>query len=842
MDERIYKKYFIGKFAPGFWASVYAYKPHSHEIKIRRGEIFAVITLSGPETFAVNTAGNLLLDNFHETYFEDATDNALAALEKATKGASGYLQKLLENDSAADVGIDFNFGAMAILGDIVYFVAMGNAILKIWRDGKLTDISPILKDPDDEGLVKVGSMISKQGDIFFLTTNEFEKEVSEEGFSDLAQTFSDQPLKQRMFEDESKIAMIMVGYNIDFDSLKKSTAILSETTAVDTKEEIADSVQDEVVEQTPGELESPAETDDVEEGHSRWFKPVEQEKSVDEVENEQPDDDFITNEENLDFEEDVAAPSLPTVPMPPVLKPKRNINLAPKIKGAFGAIGGIFSGVFKKKQKVQKEQDGPATQSVNQSGEIEDDEFIKNDTEESEGTTIGSGVKSSINSKPIEEKPSFFYYFAKIGTGLKSFGRLIWEDWLGMGKNSANLHGPNKNRRWGFLFIILVVLGAMIYFSVNDALKNQNEKTVDINAQKYITEASDNLNRIETDAKVIAKSNLTLDRKQQFIDQLSQVQQTLNSAKGISAVADSLKVQEDRILAITDLINKTVAVINPTIITDIGARNPGAILSDIAINPKTQTIFYADQKYGKIYSNSYNGKSEKEIATGLTSPFALTYDTTGYLVFLDRSSDRMMGVINLKDDTIERVAGTSSTNLGGVTRIDFVLMNSKTNQKRIYAIDPATKSVYYMESTTGSNYGFPVKKNITADGLDQAKDIAIIDGKIYLLMPYNQGIYRSYSDKNDTPVITGLDTNENFTRASALYIDDQYIYIGDSSTKIVYVIDKNSAALKAKYVYRGSDLYFGNIVDIVADRTLGKIFVLDGSRVLLLSMSDLSNF
>jgi hypothetical protein len=47
---------------------------------------------------------------------------------------------------------------------------------------------------------------------------------------------------------------------------------------------------------------------------------------------------------------------------------------------------------------------------------------------------------------------------------------------------------------------------------------------------------------------------------------------------------------------------------------------------------------------------------------------------------------------------------------------------------------------------------------------------------------------------------------------------------------------------KAKYSYKGDDSYFKNIKEVVADRTSGKIFVLDGSRIIKLSMDELSNF
>jgi len=744
MDERIYKKYYIGKSKPGFWASVYVYKPHSHDIRITRGEIFAVISLSGPDTFAVSTAGNLILDNFHETYFENRTDSALIALEKAVKGASNYLQKLLENDSAADVGIDFDLSVITTLGDIVYFVSLGSNGIKMWRDNRMTDVDTILRDPTGEGVLKVGSMICKSNDVFLLATEHFKKEVTEDEMVELVSTFSDAPLKQRMFEDESKIAMLLVGYNINFEAIKtpkildiKEEPIIEPEPEVESEEDIAPEKEDE---------------------EEKEEKKEKKELEIMDKDEEPDDDDFMMKEEDEHDEDEDE-------------KPRKSI--------------------FK------------------------------------------------INSGNNDER-TVIHYFKVAKEKIKRFGFLVWEDWLGMGKNSSNLKGANRNKRWGFLFIILIVVGSMIYFSVQDTLKTQREKTTQLEAQKYINEASSGLDNIENDAITIAKSNINTERKDLFIAQLAGIQTTLEKAKGVESLSTEYKVVEDRLKYMGDLINKTISLTSPEIIIDMGAKNPGATLSDIAIG--NSLIYYSDDKYGKIYSSTYDGKTETEIGSGLSSPSTIAYDTNGKIIFLDKSTDRRMGIINLTDKTVERVAGSSETKLGGVTQIEYAMLNSKTKQVKVYSIDPVAKAVYQMESNGGGGYGLPGKRNINLPELSGVKDIAIMDLKIYLLLPYKQGIYRSLSDVEETPEILGLSSTDDLTNASAFYIDDLNLYIADSDSKSIYVITKENMQFKAKYTYTGSEGYFGNFKDLVADRTAGKIFVLDGSRIFVLSMEDLKNF
>lgn len=847
MDERIYKKYYIGQSKPGNWVSVYVYKPHSHEIRVKRGEIFAVISLIGPETFAVSTAGNLILDNLHEAYFENKSDTALISLEKAVKGASSYLQKLLENDKAADIGIDLNLTAITLLGDIVYFVSMGTNCMKIWRDGEATDITTLLKDPTGEGLVRVGSMVAKEGDVFFLTTHQFDKEVHEDELKKLAETFSDIPLKQIVFNDESKIAMLMLGYNIDFEALKKPKVlpikeqkkVIKEV--VEEDENLEEEELDVIVDETPKE-NLPEDTGEYEDKYLNDDNDFLSKEVSDEGEDEK--------DENID---------MPIIP-PVVVKPKRSINFTNPLP----KIGSFLSSVIKKPKeetfKYTDDEEEPIKERKFHSVEIEKEELEEqgetddkvNDVfetqreeveEEREEKEEQVSPQARIVNNSINEKPTIIYYLSKIGEKIKGFGRLVWEDWLGMGKNSTYLRGANKNRRWGFLLVVLVVVGGMIYFSVQDALNAQNLKSQELDAMRYINEASTALDGIKSDVETIAKATINIERKNIYLTQLDDIEEGLNNAENVASVAESYQEQADRLQLFRDLINKTIAVTNPTLVIDMGAKNPGSTISDLAIGNKL--LYFVDEKYGKIYSIGYDGKNDLEIATGLTAPYSLTYDTlNGSLLFMDDSTDRKLGIINLTDKTIQRIAGTSESKMGGVTQIEFAVINSGAKTVRVFAIDPTNQSVYALESSGGEGYGLPVRRGINLEELSGVKDIAIADLKIYLLLPFDQGIYRALSDRDDTPDILGLEESvDDLTKATAFYIDDVYLYIADPTTKTIYVLTKgDQLTLKAKYTYRGTDNYFANIKEVVVDRASGTIFVLDGSRIFSLSTSDLANF
>ena len=103
-EALIQKKYFIGTSSKDSWSSVYAYKPQNPEYREKRGEVFAAIQLKGPENFSLGTAGGLLLDRFHEAYFENEVK------PKLLESISLYLTEnnINFNIVGNDVEIDFS--------------------------------------------------------------------------------------------------------------------------------------------------------------------------------------------------------------------------------------------------------------------------------------------------------------------------------------------------------------------------------------------------------------------------------------------------------------------------------------------------------------------------------------------------------------------------------------------------------------------------------------------------------------------------------------------------------------------------------------------------------------
>jgi hypothetical protein len=188
------------------------------------------------------------------------------------------------------------------------------------------------------------------------------------------------------------------------------------------------------------------------------------------------------------------------------------------------------------------------------------------------------------------------------------------------------------------------------------------------------------------------------------------------------------------------------------------------------------------------------------------------------------------------------LVATSNSKLSGVSQIEFYIVPD-TKEPRIYLLNNLDKSIGYY-SRTGNAYGTYVKRN-GVEEISTAKDFSIIDGRIYLLMQKNLGLYRDYNKKEDVINVTGLKTGETLLSATAFYVDGTNVYVADPTGKKVLVFLKGTPEIPfiAQYVYKGADLtIFTDIKEISADLVSEKIFVLSNSKIFVLDLKGINSF
>jgi len=274
MTETVSRQFHIGKeIRKGYLASVYNYRPRNEEILSRKGEVFAVLRLKSDPGFDLLTAGGILLDYFHETYFEMHESSTLLALEKTVISSGNHLAKLIEKeDKVSKTGVEMDLIASAIVGDTVFFVNVGSSSIFIYRDGKQVDLIPALKDPTGEGLVEVASMKLYPNDRLLLSTQPASSLMSSSQIGKILKKFdlSEFPSKGK---NDHEHALMLMGYSlgsqkdeefindevlavIEEEDYPKDGLIkkeeLKEQPAIENKEELEESVAEKEV---SGEIE-----------------------------------------------------------------------------------------------------------------------------------------------------------------------------------------------------------------------------------------------------------------------------------------------------------------------------------------------------------------------------------------------------------------------------------------------------------------------------------------------------------------------------------------------------------------------------------------------------------
>ncbi len=290
-------KFHIGKeIRKGYLASVYNYRPRNEEILARKGEVFAVLRLKTHPDFDLMTAGGILLDFFHETYFEMRESSTLMALEKTVISSGKHLAKLIEGDKkVGETGIDVDLIAVAIVDDRAYFVNAGESKLFIYREGETVDLTKALKDPTGEGLVEVASMVLNENDRLLMMTEVAGSLISNSQTEKILKSFDLDEFPEETGSDHEH-ALMLIGYSVDEKHKKEDESIaITEDLEAERMESAVETDEDGELETKKEEVQ---ESDEVETENE-----FEEKTDEDEVSEERLDEPF-EEEQNNTFDEE----------------------------------------------------------------------------------------------------------------------------------------------------------------------------------------------------------------------------------------------------------------------------------------------------------------------------------------------------------------------------------------------------------------------------------------------------------------------------------------------------------------------------------------------------------
>lgn len=349
MTGTVTLKFHIGKeIRKGYLASVYNYRPRNEEILSRKGEVFAVLRLKTHPDFDLLTAGGILLDYFHETYFEMRESSTLLALEKTVISSGNHLAKLIERDEkVGETGIDMDLIAAAIIDDKVYFVNAGGSKVFIFRDGKSVDLTSALKDPTGEGLVEIASMALEPNDRLLLTTEAAADLISKSQAEKILEKFDLHEFPHKSKSDHEH-ALMLIGYSVP-EEQESSGSVVAESVVV---QDEADPTEDiEEVEDQSQDLDDPKE--DIELQTTEELEDADAETALEEdLSSEELEEAEMTQEENpLDDFDDEAIETKKTYQV-------LLVNAKNSLKTLPARVSGLVSQKFSRGETVGRDVSG----------------------------------------------------------------------------------------------------------------------------------------------------------------------------------------------------------------------------------------------------------------------------------------------------------------------------------------------------------------------------------------------------------------------------------------------------------------------------------------------------
>lgn len=788
MTGTVARKFHIGKeIRKGYLASVYNYRPRNEEILARKGEVFAVLRLRTDPDFDLLTAGGILLDYFHETYFEMRESSTLLALEKTVISSGKHLAKLIEKeDKVSKTGIEMDLMAAAIVENNAFFVNVGSSKLYIYRDGNQVDLGPALKDPTGEGLVEVASMTLEKNDRLLMTTEAASSLMSDAQIEKILKSFDLDEFPQKAKSDHEH-ALMLIGYSL---AGKKEEALAAvggrmSVEELDTEGNREDSLENEDLLESENEaLEAQAEQQadlDAQVGSA--------EMDVDVGERESETDGAGVEVEPSEFGEDVETDLGETIDTD-----KHRSERDEKFEDEFDQDS---AGDFKS-QKTYQVLLANTKESIKAFP-------AKLSSKISAKMSKGPGEEGAENAERTEGKK-----ISRIGSRIQT----------------------TPQKKYLILGVAIVICTGALYLGVRQAIKNNEEKIQTEEVQVSLDVLKEKVELLEELVAEIKLADST-EKRQQGLSEVELAKAEIEKVKDFDNVKEEVEQYRQRVATAEDYFNRIITVGSDDEFLDVASFFPDAKISDIAFS--ASKLYLSDEGLGKIYSVGYEGTDIEEVASGLTSPTSLTVDNNGKVIFLDGAEENRIGVYDPETGNTRRLAGTSQSRIGDVADIEYVQIGGG----RLYLVDRTNTRVMYMERS-GENYGLPASR-FTLSELATGKDVYIIDNKIYVLAGFKQGLYRFFNGQDDSPELIGLPEGQNMLSATGMFVDGINIYFTDPVGGRIAIFDKGIQTAKFKGQFKSKDSnIFSGIKDLVVVSSQGKIYTIDQSVVYELDLSKLN--
>lgn len=478
------------------------------------------------------------------------------------------------------------------------------------------------------------------------------------------------------------------------------------------------------------------------------------------------------------------------------------------------------------------------------------DEDIKIDHK----TVPSKGFKFNINEigthlnrvRRDQRTKTFFYILSTAGVGIYNLltkaGKFFWNSILkmdGSGYGGIYLKGASRrDMNWRpliFLGVVLIVAGIIIFKSVQG---RREAAKIDLENKTAIEKVETEVEELGSQVDILTKTVGKEEEKVQILSEFEEMGSVLDAV-----TLEKYSEQKSNLVAqVNGYQNKLVRripVSDPVIIKDFGIYE-GSDPEDFTIGENG--IYVADKGGGKIISMDFEGGDLRSLAENLQNPRGITLYENREVIFVDDNEERAVGIINLENSQLERLPGLSAGRLGNIN--EMTIYEVAEGDTRLYATRAGTKELIQMRRGTQS-FNLP-ELRLNRSDFTELVDTDVNNGRIYVLSQ-GQGARRFLGDTEFNTTVAGMLEGDSWNNADSMFVDVDYIYLGDSQNKRVLVFTKargeNSEILDFVAQYDLSSIEGANsIKEVVSDRVKNKLYVMLGTKLIELDLGSLSEF
>jgi DNA-binding beta-propeller fold protein YncE len=757
---------------------VYWYETRGEDMQSNIGAGLFV-SLSGPQDFMGERASKFMWDSFREEYIEGFTDPT-KSLRNGMKAAQKTLVELMKNeDSVSEQGVDLHMVSFCVVGKKVYVSIVGDPEFILIRGDRIIDVKDMMPSYDGKGYrseISVGAFELQDSDINLISTPELLTSLMNTWQDSADVDFSYLPVKRSLEQFEGDMSgnqyVWMIRYG-DPDDVKEEAE--EPTTATPAKEEMHD------------DLNESSDTSVKDDGaDSDKASEIEKRDNSDKTESDQKAD-------------------RPNSPIGGKDMAKRKSRFARKVESSLG--------VFLKKLNPVKQKIGKQIKKLKETG------FAKGFNE----NFIKKIFKGQTNPKAIWRNIKSWFSKAKIGGGKKK--RMF------ISKNGVSGIGGKSSKIVVVVLIVVIasLIGLLVYRSYQKKVYRAAVAAEVEELQKDLKEVQNawNVDKNPDQAEtIIAEIEAELAKVRE--EELTEEQQSILS---------NIEVE---ILRISDSINKITPLSenagNIEIILD-AYLEIGEEAEIMDIEKRGEYIYLTDQGNAALYRYKIGGSVAEKVANSeqvMEKPNHVSIDD-GYIFVYDDK----LGIVSLALD-----GGGEFTTMPELSKrsIAVEVTEIETFGGNLYMLDGSGGQVL---KSIPAGAGFSYPSQYFGEGYLQGAVDMLIDGNVYILNNSAEKIYKFYTGRKDNFQLSGLDKPlGNLCCGYTNHYGDKPIWIFDKDNKRILTIEKGTAeshpgvgVMIDQMVYRGerNDI-FNDVKEIVADTDGKNLYVLDGSRVLRVSL------